>query len=310
VAKTSGIGARFAVGGYDISGDVNALDTIGGTQALLDSTDITQGAHSRIPGLRDGAMGFTVFMDTANAHPVLAALPTADTLMSFMAPPLSIGSVAANLVAKQVNYDPARGTDGSLMMKVQGQGNAFALEWAAQLTPGYRTDTTATNGTSLDQGASFTTPSVPATLTPVTNTSPLPATVVVSGGTVTNVAVNGVTAGSGDGTYTVPSGQAITLTYSAAPTWTWTLQSAFGAQAYLQLTQFTGTSVTVTVQQSADNSTWSTLAAFTAATAAPAWQRVAATGTVSRYLRVITAGTFTSATFSCMVNRNLTEASF
>ena len=56
MAKSSGIGARFLTGGYDISGDVNALDTIGGTQALLDSTDITQSAHSRIPGLRDGTM--------------------------------------------------------------------------------------------------------------------------------------------------------------------------------------------------------------------------------------------------------------
>ena len=37
MSKQSGLGARFLVGGYDISGDVNALDSIGGTQALLDS---------------------------------------------------------------------------------------------------------------------------------------------------------------------------------------------------------------------------------------------------------------------------------
>ncbi|HEY5396214.1 MAG TPA: hypothetical protein VIL16_12535 [Trebonia sp.] len=310
MAKSTGLGSRFLVGGYDISGDVNALDAITGAQALLDSTDITQSAHSRIAGLRDGSMGFTVFMDTANAHPVLSALPTADTLMSAMPPPQAIGTPAAALVAKQVNYDPTRGSDGSLLMKVEGQGNAFGLEWGVQLTPGVRTDTTATNGASLDQGAGFSTPSVPASTTPVTNTSPLPATVVISGGTVSNVSVNGVTAGAGDGTYTVPAGQTIAITYSAAPTWTWTLQTANGAQCYLQVTGFTGTSVTVTVQQAPDNATWTTLAAFTAATAAPAWQRVAAAGTVARYLRVISAGTFTSAKFAVAANVNLSATGF
>lgn len=387
MAKQNGLGFRFLVGGYDLSGDISALDSITGTIGMLPGTDITQSAMARIIGLRDGSIGFTAYMDPANAHPVLAALPTADTLMSANPPPQAIGNAAAALVAKQTNYDATRGNDGSLLMKVQGQGNAYALEWGVQLTPGLRTDATATNGTSLDGGAGFSTPSVPASTTPVTNTSPLPATVVVTGGTVSNVSVNGVTAGTGDGTYVVPSGQTIAVTYSAAPTWTWTLGSASGAQAYLQVTGFTGTSVTATVQQSADNSTWITLAAFNAVTAAPAWQRVTtaapqtftatnaspavftvpgsapANGTpvalsgpglpggftagvtyyvvsssgstfqlaltsggsalnstqggggtvtpaVLRYLRVITTGTFSSATFAAMVNRNLTAASF
>ena len=309
MAKQSGLGARFLVGGYDISGDVNALDSIGGTQALLDSTDITQSAHSRITGLRDGMMGFTVFMDTSNAHPVLSALPTSDELMTFLAPPLSQGSPAACLNAKQVGYNPTRGTDGSLMIKVEGQGNAFALEWGVQLTAGLRTDTTATTGANFDQGGGFSTPSIPLTTVPVTNTSPLPATVVVTGGTVSNVSVNGVTVGTGDGTYTVPPGQAIVLTYSAPPTWTWTLQSAFGAQAYLQCTSFTGTSVTVTVKDSADNSSFTTVTglAFTAVTAAPATQRLATANnaTIRRYLQVDTTGTFSSATFAVVLNRNL-----
>lgn len=304
MAKQNGLGARLLVGGYDISGDIQALDQINGTVGLLPGTDITQSAQARIVGLRDGAMGFTCFMDTANAHPVLSALPTADTLMQFWAPPMAIGSQVASLVAKQVNYDPTRGTDGSLMMKTEGQGDGFGLEWGVALTAGLRTDTVTTNGTSLDQGAGFTTPAVPASGTPAVNTSPIAATVVVTGGTVSNVVVNGVSVGTGDGTYTVPSGQSITLTYSAAPTWTWTLQTAYGAQAYLQVTGFTGTSVTVTVQQAPDNATWTTLAAFTAVTAAPAWQRVPVTGTVGRYLRAITTGTFSSATFAVMADVN------
>lgn len=311
MAKQSGLGMRWLVGGYDISGDINALDTISGGPAPLDSTDITQEAHSRLGGQRDGKMSASAFMDAANAHPVLAALPAGDVQMMALLPPLTApGSPVAALNAKQLNYDPTRSSNGDLKLKVDGEANGYGLEWGVALTPGLRTDTTATNGASLDGGAAFTAPVVPASGTPAVNTSPLPASVVVSGGTVTSVVVNGVSVGTGDGTYSVPSGQAITLTYSAAPTWAWTLQTAYGAQAYLQVTGFTGTSVTVTVQESADNATWSTLAAFTAVTAAPAAQRVSAVGTVSRYLRVITTGTFTSATFAVAVMRNITAVSF
>ena len=76
MAKQSGLGARFLVAGYDISGDVQALDTVHGGPALIDSTDITQSAHSRIYGQRDGSISFTSFFDNANATPVLKTLPT------------------------------------------------------------------------------------------------------------------------------------------------------------------------------------------------------------------------------------------
>lgn len=154
MAKQSGIGARFLVGGSDVSGDISAVDSITGTIALLDGTDITQGAHARIFGLRDGSMTFTAFMDAANAHPVLSALPRTDEIMTALIPPLAIGSPAACLNAKQIDYDPTRGADGSLMLKSQGQGSGFGLEWGLQLTAGTRTDTAATHGAALDNGAS------------------------------------------------------------------------------------------------------------------------------------------------------------
>lgn len=308
MTKQSGLGDAFWVGGNDISGDVQTVK-VASPIAVLDSTDITQSANSRLFGHRDGTMDLTVFMDPTTAHPVLSALPTADTLMTY-ARGTGIGNPAACLEAKQINYDPTRATDGSILITVQGQGDGFGLEWGVQLTSGLRTDTAATNGTSLDQGAGFSTPSVPASLTPVTNTSPLPATVVVSGGTGTNVSINGVLQGTFDGTYTVPAGGTIALTYSVAPTWTWTLQSAFGAQAYLQVTAFTGTDVTVHVQDSADNSTFADVTGlvFTATTAAQTWQRLATanTATLRRYVRVTTttSGGFTSATFAVVLNRN------
>lgn len=316
MAKQSGLGARFLAGGYDLSGDIQALDQVNGGVALLEATDITQSAHARITGLRDGSMGFTSYMDVALAHPVLAALPTGDVHMMAILPPLAVSSqnMIAALVARQVNYDPTRGNDGSLTNKTEGQGDGFGLEWCMPLTPGVRSDTTATNGATLDCGNGFATPSIPASTVAVTNTSPLPATVVISAGTLTNVSVNGVTVGTGDGTYTVPSGGTIAMTYSVAPTWTWTLQTAAGAQAYLQVPAFTGTSVTVTVQDSADGSSWANVTglAFTAVTAAPNTQRLATAGnaTIRRYLRVISAGTFSAASFAVGLNRNLAATAF
>jgi hypothetical protein len=153
LAKQNGLGARFFVGGYDISGDINALDSIHAEQALNDDTDITQFAHSRLPVLRDGSMSFTSFFDAANAHPVLSALPTADVLMTFLVPPLVIGSPVANLNAKEIDYPPQRASDAGLTMKVEGQGQGYGLEWGLQMTPGLRTDTGGAQGSSLNNGA-------------------------------------------------------------------------------------------------------------------------------------------------------------
>jgi hypothetical protein len=66
-------------------------------------------------------------------------------------------------------------------------------------------------------------PSVPASTTALQNTFGRPAAVTVTGGTVTAIAVDGTAAGATAGTVVVPAGKDIALTYSAAPTWVWTL---------------------------------------------------------------------------------------
>jgi hypothetical protein len=65
------------------------------------------------------------------------------------------------------------------------------------------------------------TPAVPASTVGQQNMSSQPAVVVISGGTITQVTVNGITAGTGPGTYIVPVGAVIAITYSVAPTWAW-----------------------------------------------------------------------------------------
>jgi len=64
-------------------------------------------------------------------------------------------------------------------------------------------------------------PGIPSSGGTVTNTTGYPVTVAITGGTVTNVSVAGVTVGTSGGSYTVLAGQTISITYSAAPSWTW-----------------------------------------------------------------------------------------
>ncbi len=239
MAKSNGLGDNFYVGGHDISGDIQALGKISGGPAVIDVTDITQSAHSRLGGLRDGGIDFTSFFDPVTAHPVLSALPTADTLLTYCRG-TTLGNPAACLNAKQINYDPTRGNAGELTIAVQAQANAYGLEWGTQLTAGLRTDTAATNGASVN----------------------------------------------------------------------FTAATSFGFQAYLQVTAFTGTDVTVALQDSADNSTFAALSggAFTQITAAAKTQRIAVggTATVRQYVRAVTStvGGFSSVTFNVVLVKN------
>lgn len=87
-----------------------------------------------------------------------------------------------------------------------------------------------------------------------------------------------------------------------------TVSASFGMQAYLHLFAFTGTSVTVTLQDSADNASFAAIGSgvsFAAANAVGA-QRIATanTQTVRRYVRAVTTGTFSSAVFAVQLVKN------
>lgn len=243
MTKQSGLGDALYYGGYDLSGDVQALGNIGGGPALLDFTDITQSAMARQGGERDGRIEWTSFFNpgiAANAaHGVLSALPRGDVLVTYCRG-TALGAPAACLNGKQVNYDGTRGNDGGFIFAVSGQANGYGLEWGNLLTAGMRTDTAATQGTSIDTGGSL----------------------------------------------------------------------SFGAQAYLHLGAFTGTDVTVKVQDSADNTTFADVAglAFTQVTTGPNTQRIGIsnTSTVRRYVRAVTVttGGFTSAAFAVVLCKN------
>lgn len=65
------------------------------------------------------------------------------------------------------------------------------------------------------------TPGFPASNTPVLNTFPYTIYATITGGTLSNVLVNGVSAGTTAGTYAVPVNGTIAVVYTVAPTWSW-----------------------------------------------------------------------------------------
>jgi hypothetical protein len=116
-------------------------------------------------------------------------------------------------------------------------------------------------------------------------------------------------------------------TLSDATPLTWTIngtaflsnQSYYGLQAYLQVTSFTGTDVTIKLQESKDNGSTDAFAdvtggGFTQVTAGPTSERIATSNTqqVERYLRAVTttSGGFTSLSFNVVVVRNLVATVF
>lgn len=243
--KVSGLGDNFYVGGYDLSGDIQALGKIGGGPALLDVTDITQLAHSRLGGERDGGIDYVSYFDPTTAHPVLSLLPRTDVIETYCRG-TAVGNPAACLNAKQVDYNPTRANDGSITFAISSLSNGYGLEWGVQLTPGLRTDVAATAGPAVDGGGA----------------------------------------------------------------------TSFGFQAYLQMTGFTGTDVTVKLQDSGDGVTFADLAsgAFTQTTAANTFQRIAVGGTpmVRRFVKAttVTSAGFTSATFNVVFVRNVVATVF
>ncbi len=145
MAKGHGMGDQLWVGGYDLGADTNSLSRIGGGNTPIDMTDITQSAHARLAGERDGGMDIVSYWDPAvgASHEKYSALPTADVIATY-AHTTAIGGQSANVVAKQIGYDGNRGQDGSFLLTVNAVANGYGLQWAFQATAGKRTDAAAT----------------------------------------------------------------------------------------------------------------------------------------------------------------------
>ena len=156
MAKQSGLGNNFYVGGYDLSGDTASLDVASSARATFDVTGVNQSAMDRVLGLSTGVITFeSHFNDAAlQEHVALSGLPTTDRVAIYSVGE-TLNDTAAGLVCKQINYDWTRGNDGSLSLACELQGSAGSpIEWGNILTTGVQTISSAGNTTSIDQSAS------------------------------------------------------------------------------------------------------------------------------------------------------------
>lgn len=151
MAKQSGLGDRLYVAEHDLSGDVGSLGNIGGGPAAGDVTPILASGYERLGLLRAGRIEFSAFFNDAagQAHPALSSRPVGNRQLSYFRG-AALGSPAASMIAKQINYDGTRGNDGSLTLAVEAQSTDYGIQWGQQLTAGKRTDSGATNGTGVD----------------------------------------------------------------------------------------------------------------------------------------------------------------
>jgi parallel beta-helix repeat protein len=143
---------------------------------------------------------------------------------------------AGNLLAGNIVRDDGRNTDVFNGAATQ-QGSGIKELAAGQGPNTYVNNLVSGNGTNWDitslgntlrgnlnynpVGRFASQPAVPASTVPQVNNRNADATVHVTGGTVTGIAIGGQTTGLTTGSIRVPAGQSITLTYSSAPTWTW-----------------------------------------------------------------------------------------
>lgn len=247
MAVRTGIGWKLYIQGYDISGDVGALDTIAMTVNTQDITSLNDGSMARLALLKDAQISFTVFFNDATGaqFDALSTLPTTDVLVLLCAG-TTRGDPVFAMTAKQTNYDWRRSADGSLVGTVNLIGAAaFPLEVGKLLTSGGQiTHASASDETGIDHGA----------------------------------------------------------------------QTTSGAVGFLQHFAADSGTVEYDIEDSSDSTngvdgTWANLLAFTdvGTPYSPTAERVAVNGTVERWTRASTNGTFTNADFAMGLRRRATN---
>jgi hypothetical protein len=143
--KTSGLGDQLYVGGYDLSGDVGAVQSLVSTYAEWVVTGLDKSAEERQLLLADGEIGFANYYDPVSPglHAILNTLPDTDALVSYFRGQ-TLGAVTASIMGKQLNYGLSRGADGSLLgQNIVVKSNGYALEYGYALTPGKYTSVVA-----------------------------------------------------------------------------------------------------------------------------------------------------------------------
>lgn len=154
--KLTAIGSNCYVGTADLSGDIGAVTGMSSMRPTIAVTPLDKGAPVKLSGRRDGAMAFAAFfnIDAGQEHLIFSPMPRTDVLASVIVGTPALGSPMASMTAKQIDYAPAVGEDGSIGFTVNMEANGYGLEWGESLTTGKQSFATGTvSGTGIDLGA-------------------------------------------------------------------------------------------------------------------------------------------------------------
>jgi hypothetical protein len=232
MAKESGLNVRLYVMGYDLSGDANAVDSMGYTQNLMETTPLNSAAATRIVGLADGGLTVNGYFDNATGkiHPTFTSnsgkLPTADQVV-LVPMGASVGDPSVGISAKEADYNVSRSSGSAITVSSSFNGNGMGGEFGVMLTAHDDTHSSASSGSSVDNSAS----------------------------------------------------------------------SSSGGSGYLQAISLGSGSVIVKIQESTNDSSWTDLMTFSTVGTSDVStaERLTMSGTVARYLRVTSTGTFSNA---------------
>jgi hypothetical protein len=311
--KTSGLGDNFYIGGYDLSGDVASVDTLTGGPSTLEATPINKSAETRLFGLRDGAISFTTYFESS-AGVTSPGVPTSTTpLVSAYNFPVFVTIVGGTMTNVTVNGSTVGTGAGTYTVPALGTitltySVAPTWTWCSLGTEHQALKTPISNADVIASYFRGTALGSPAACMNSKQTDYDPTRDATGGLTLKVDLVAdayglewGIQATAGLRTDTAATVGAAYDQGSAIPT------TAYGAQAYLQLTNLVGTSVDVQIQHSTTSGgTYTTLIDFGAQTTFPYAARafVSNTTTVNEFLKITTVGTFSLATFSVVFVRN------
>jgi len=159
MAKVSGLNTRLYVQGYDLSGDANAIGSMGWSQSLYDVTTLDSSAVKRIVGEASGEVSVDVFFDAASnkSHSVFTSnsgkQPSTDQVV--LVPwGSAVGSKSAGLVAKQADYSVNSAIGSPITATATYSSNATPTEFGTMVTAFDDTITSSTSGSSVDDSTS------------------------------------------------------------------------------------------------------------------------------------------------------------
>lgn len=322
MAKISGLGQRFYVcktgtgngPAYNVTGDVGAIGSADLMLATFDTTGIDKLVHERLPAVLDAKLQVDSFWNPApgGITQVMEALVQQEGA-AIWAQNASENVFGFGLQGLITDWVISRAANGALTTKFTAETDAGYGGWGQ--IGANATDTTATAHTALDGGLR----GLALSITAISVANPTHLTITAHGLTnlqsVNIVGSNSTPTINGDWVATVIDANTISIpvnvTVSGSGTATLQSTSTFSGGWYIALVDapFTGTSMTPKLQDSADGVTYNDLTGMTSGTALTGTTSVvlvAATATAMwrRFLKCSSTGTFSSATWQCLVHRS------